>query len=135
MQYGWYNCKMSRAPIAEKEIINLLEKFHLLSAMELLEKMTARRKQVNKTTVYRSLEKLLTKGHICRHSLGSDTLYYELRSDHHDHAVCESCGETSPIACQEKIEKSRLAKGFTPLHHHLTVFGLCKKCSLSSHTT
>ncbi len=106
-----------------------MEKYHLLSAVDILAKLEENKISHNKTTIYRTLEKLLHDGKICRHSLGSDTLYYELRDHHHDHIVCEGCGDISPVDCQEKIEQLTLTEGFTPIHHHLTIFGLCQKCS------
>ncbi|SRR5258708_2720902 len=121
---------MSRTPIAQHEILKTLEKYHLLSAVDILEKLEEDKKSHNKTTIYRILEKLLHTGTICRHSLGSGTLYYELRDHHHDHIVCEGCGNVSLLDCQERIEQVILTKGFTPTHHHLTIFGLCQACSI-----
>lgn len=120
---------MARTPTTEFEITTLLEQHHLLSAVDIMEKLALLKKSVNKTTVYRTLDKLLAKGTICRHSLGSDTLYYELRNDHHDHAVCESCGDVLVIECHDHMRNIKTSRDFTPLHHHVTVFGLCGNCS------
>lgn len=120
---------MPRSPNTQFEIISLLHSSHILSAVEIQQMLHKNGHALNKTTVYRALDKMLVDGEICRHSLGKETLFYELRNHHHDHAVCERCGKVSILKCNESIDAKRPDIGFTPTHHHLTLFGVCKNCS------
>jgi len=111
-------------------LIQLLEKKHFLTAPEILEFLAKKGTTVNKTSVYRNLEKMLTENQVCRHSFGSDKVYYELRSlenEHHDHFVCELCKKIDHLECM--IDRSKLPEGYTLKHHHVTLFGICDACS------
>lgn len=133
MQPSCYNRAMSRAPKTKNAIFALLRHDHILSAVEIQEQLEKKGLVLNKTTIYRALEKMLTEGRLCRHSFGRDKLLYELRDHHHDHAVCESCGKVMVLKCGETIEKQLHQPDFKPSHHHLTVFGTCANCSKITH--
>ncbi len=108
-------------------IIELLHTEHLLSASAIVEKLQVSRPHLNKTSVYRALEKLMSDGQLCRHNLLDNELVYELRGHHHDHFVCTTCGKIMPTECQVHIEPTSAAR-FQVVHHHLTLFGLCADC-------
>jgi Fe2+ or Zn2+ uptake regulation protein len=118
---------LGRKPVTQSHIIQLLSDHHLLSAPSILEKMTSQGHAVNKTSVYRALEKLLASGTICKQIFSEDVLLYELRNSHHDHLVCESCGKVEASPCS--TEKEIIVHNFTVSHHHLTIFGTCADCS------
>lgn len=117
---------MSRNPVLAQEIIALLGREHLLSAPQILEKLKDLDMQYNKTSIYRALDKLLADEKICKQSLGDDTILYELRSNHHDHVVCNNCKKVGVVPCHgdEKIA----INGFTIEHHHTVMFGTCDEC-------
>ncbi|PWU23244.1 hypothetical protein C5B42_03710 [Candidatus Cerribacteria bacterium 'Amazon FNV 2010 28 9'] len=117
---------MARASTTQHEICELLQTHHILSAVDILEKLNHGGKKHNKTTIYRSLEKMLENGTICRHSFETDTLYYELRHAHHDHLICEQCGKVEIAQCAFKAPVT--LNGFSITHHHLTLYGLCSTC-------
>ena len=129
MQLSCYNCKMGRTPTAKQNITSLLERNHMLSAVDIQDQLNEAKLQLNKTTIYRTLDKMLEDGEICRHTLGRDVLLYELRSHHHDHLVCEKCGKVTAIECTLPVPKEM--HGFTVSHHHVTLFGICRVCSKS----
>lgn len=108
------------------EIIQLLSSNHLLTAPELVEKFHAKGRTVNKTSVYRALEKLEVEGVVCKQNLKDNELVYELRENHHDHLVCMNCGKVIAAECQVTINNP--VKDFTIDHHHLTIFGTCSDC-------
>lgn len=81
---------------------------------------------VNKTTVYRALDKLMEEGQICRLSLGENTPVYELRHHHHDHVVCQNCGKVAMVECATEYLPE--VPGFTIDHHQATFFGICQDC-------
>lgn len=118
---------LGRKPVTQHHITELLKQYHLLSAPQILEKMIESGQKVNKTSIYRAIEKLLAAGTICKQILGQDILLYELRDDHHDHLVCESCGKIQAVACTTPTAITEV--DFTVSHHHMTVFGLCADCS------
>ncbi|MCB9813286.1 MAG: transcriptional repressor [Pseudomonadales bacterium] len=118
---------MARVAIIPKEIIELLSSSHILSAFQILEMLKIKGNKYNKTSVYRALEKLLVEGKICKQNFGNDEFKYELRKQHHDHAICDKCKKVISVKCHDRWPKK--VSGFTIDHHHSTLYGLCKDCS------
>lgn len=86
---------------------------------------------VNKTTVYRQIEKLLVKGKILEADFGDGKKRYEVNSGkHHHHLICENCGKLEDIVISEKVLLIQVAKKskFKVKRHNLEFFGLCDKC-------
>ncbi|HEX9817498.1 MAG TPA: transcriptional repressor [Patescibacteria group bacterium] len=110
----------------EDKLMAILKLEHLLSAPEILIKLQTLDQSYNKTSVYRALDRLLTKGILCQHQLADDGLVYELRSGHHDHLQCEVCGRLEVVACALPTPDS--IQGFKLSHHHLTYLGTCPTC-------
>lgn len=83
-------------------------------------------------SVYRSL-KLFCDANICSSfTLADGTNRYELLSeDHHDHIICQSCGDMTEIhspeieALQKKIAADN---GYLLKDHKLELYGLCPLC-------
>ena len=118
--------QLRRSTPLKKEILSLLEKHHLLSAAELLQKLHEKGLTANKTSVYRNLTKFMAEELVCQQSLGNDEFVYELQRDHHDHLQCRSCGLIKEMPCAVKLPAQ--VEGFAVDHHHLTLFGLCRSC-------
>lgn len=118
---------MARQPKTQQHIQQLLLERHTLTGPEIVTALADRGQEVNKTSVYRAIEKMIEAGELCRHSFGTNTPYYEMRDHHHDHAVCENCGKIQVIGCAEHEPE---IPGFLVEHHHATFFGLCAKCQL-----
>jgi|SRR5579859_87450 len=118
--------KTKRATPLKKEILHLLEKYHFLTAPQILEKLHKKGLRVNKTSVYRNLDSFLEDDIICQQSFGGDEFVYELQKNHHDHLCCESCGKVEEVSCRVDIPKK--IDGYTVDHHHLTMYGLCENC-------
>jgi Fe2+ or Zn2+ uptake regulation protein len=116
---------MPRQPLTRQHIIQLLVERHTLTGPEILDALAERGQAVNKTSVYRAIDKMLADGLLCRHSFGSNTPSYELRDHHHDHAVCENCGKVQVVGCA--TEEPQIP-GFAVEHHHATFFGRCAAC-------
>ena len=117
---------MSRTAFLSKHIIELLKKSHLLSATKVINLLANSEKKYNKTSVYRALEKLEIEGKICKESFGESEALYEIREDHHDHAVCTNCDTILKVACHSHFNKK--IPGFHADHHHTTIYGLCDNC-------
>lgn len=118
---------MSRKAVTSANIITLLEKHHLLSAVEILSKLHEKGSSQNKTTIYRALDRLLAEGKVCRQTLGDDVLLYELKEHSHSHIVCERCGEIRSLP--DRMGTVEGIDGFSVTHEHRTVFGICRSCS------
>jgi len=120
---------MSRIAILPNLIIDVLRKSHLLSAKKITQKLSNSGKTFNKTSVYRTLDKLLTDGLICKESFTESEAMYELRKNHHDHAVCTNCEKIISVDCHDEKHQHQKILGFLPDHHHTTIFGLCDSCT------
>jgi Fur family transcriptional regulator, ferric uptake regulator len=86
---------------------------------------------VNKSTVYRTLETLEKNRCIYRSEYMNRTIYHHSDDSHHHHLVCRRCGKT--IECDdilfENVEKLIAGKyGFRIDLNHLVIDGLCDKC-------
>ncbi len=108
-------------------VFDILEKNKLpIDAATLISKL-----KVNKTTVYRQLDKLLDEDKILEVELGDGKKRYEIKSrGHHHHIVCKKCGLIEDLELDEKMLISRLSKktNFKIESHNLEFFGLCINC-------
>lgn len=117
---------MARTAILPKKIVALLEDAHFLSVADIIDGLSNKGKKYNKTSVYRSLDKLLENGVVCKESFGDQEAMYELRKGHHDHAVCTNCEKILSVECHDN--RRRNIPGFQPDHHHTTIYGICDSC-------
>lgn len=120
---------MPSSPTVSNLILGLLSEHHLATAPALLDFLHQQRPGINKTTVYRALETLLTDGKICRQHLTDNHIVYELRDHHHDHIVCTKCGTVDTVACQLHTTE---VNGFLVEHHHVALYGICPTCQEKS---
>lgn len=106
-----------------------------LSAQIILREFGKVYRVVNKTTIYRELERLERVGLIGTVQLGDRTTYYELTiREHHHHLVCLHCEKVEDVDIDEKIflaeeKKVSREKNFVISRHALEFFGLCKMCN------
>ena len=88
---------------------------------------------VSRATLYRTLDILVQNNFIRKLSLGDGRARYEskLDSHHHDHMICNSCGQIIEYVDYE-IEKLQeiVAKkyDFILKSHVHQLFGICKEC-------
>jgi Fur family ferric uptake transcriptional regulator len=105
-----------------------------LSASRILWELQQSGLNVNKTTVYREIDRLESLGMLTRTKLQDRKEYYELASlDHHHHLVCLSCERIEDIDVDEGslmrgVEEWSKKKEFSILKHSLEFFGLCREC-------
>lgn len=88
---------------------------------------------VNKTTVYRQLDKLVKQGLATPLLFSDRTTRYESASrDHHHHLICTRCRRVSEISIPENIENTAgsvaATQKFRIQFHRLEFFGLCADC-------
>lgn len=103
-----------------------------VSVPELVKSAQKKAPSLNKTTVYRTIEKLIKEGAIEPVMLQEGVVHYELKIEdeghHHHHFVCSGCKK---IFCLEGCVKnisSLLPEGFRMEGHELTLRGACKDC-------
>jgi Fur family ferric uptake transcriptional regulator len=103
-----------------------------LSAPELMFLFEKEGEGLNKTTLYRELENLVSLGALQKVQLSLERVSYELANYHHHHFVCESCLSVTEVSFTESIvaevEKKLLQRGNRVLRHTFEFFGLCHKC-------
>lgn len=113
-----------------KHIYEVLGRSEPLTMQELIAALP----QIDKTTVYRTIELFETLGIVQRLQIGWK---YKLElsnayQDHHHHITCVSCGQTVALPENDVIEEQLLTlarqAGFTPQDHQLEVRGLCPAC-------
>jgi Fur family ferric uptake transcriptional regulator len=88
------------------------------------------------TTIYRSLETLLSLNLIQSVDLGDGEKHYETVApgEHHHHLICTSCRNSVHLdqcfieTFSDKVEQRH---GFKVRTHILEIFGLCGKCLLT----
>ncbi len=98
---------------------------------EIHKQVSARFPEVNKSTVYRTLEVLKKLDLVDETDLGGNKLYYHHAEHGHHHLICQNCGKTIEIE-EEAFEplKEMLTSqyGFDPDIRHLAIFGHCAHC-------
>src|SRR5689334_16190737 len=80
----------------------------------------------DRASVHRALTKLTEDGKAQRFELDGRA-WFEERADHHEHVVCEDCGDVAPIpGC---VVREPAVPGFTITGHSVTFSGRCAACS------
>ena len=90
----------------------------------------ARYPNVNKTTVYRTLELMTALGIVAMTHRGGQTEYELLDSPHH-HLICKECGvqiELPDATLNPLREAIGREHGFRPCFDHFALFGVCRDC-------
>lgn len=86
---------------------------------------------VNKTTVYRQIDKLLEDCVISEVNFGDGKKRYELKSlEHHHHLICRKCDKLEDVSFEEKdfLNKIKVRTNFKITDHSLEFFGYCSNC-------
>jgi Fur family ferric uptake transcriptional regulator len=104
-----------------------------LSAKDLLSEFHQEGLKINKTTVYRELDFLLSENIIKEIEFGEGQKRYELEDfKHHHHLICLNCRKVEDIELKTDLQKeeARFLKqnDFKVINHSLEFFGYCKDC-------
>lgn len=107
-----------------------------VSADELTARVRERLPRVSPSTVYRTLNALVSAGLASARAFGDGQTRFEPAGrDHHDHLVCRRCREVVEFR-NDEIERlqdevaDRL--GFEITSHRLELYGTCKACNASA---
>ncbi len=102
-------------------------------ALTLREKLEKKVKKVNKTTVYREIEFLLSEKVLREVDFCDGKKRYEIAGlPHHHHLICEGCDSVEDVMLDNdlvSIEKKIATQSkFKVERHTLEFFGQCAKC-------
>ena len=103
-----------------------------LTADEVFQRLTPMNPALDRSTVYRTLERFRDAGIVSETDLGVGARVYEVLAQHrHHHLICHRCNEMIEMD-DEPIESMRNAirdrYGFEPRIDHLAIWGLCAEC-------
>ena len=103
-----------------------------VSAEELTGRVRQRLAGVSPSTVYRTLNVLVSAGLATARTFGDGHTRFEpARADHHDHLICTTCGRVVEFK-DDEIEKLQAAvargHGFEITTHKLELYGTCQGC-------
>jgi len=89
--------------------------------------------RVSLSTVYRTLDRLRTKGDVTARADAEGEATYMLcePAHHHHHAICGKCGRVEDVDCaamEQFAESLRTLHGFELNGHALEFFGRCRSC-------
>ena len=103
-----------------------------LSAEDVYKALIEAEEEVGLATVYRVLTQFESAGLVMRHHFEGGHSIFELTSvDHHDHIVCNKCGQVEEFfdeLIEEQQEKIAIKYGFKITDHSMYLYGICKNC-------
>jgi Fur family transcriptional regulator, ferric uptake regulator len=104
-----------------------------LSVDDLLHMVQKKRPDIGRTTVYRTL-KLLQEAGLAQELVVQGQTYFEreYNREHHDHFICNSCGEIIEFSNPdiERLQDEVAAQlGFVIEGHRHQIYGQCRRCA------
>jgi Fur family transcriptional regulator, ferric uptake regulator len=106
---------------------------HHLDMKALLERARSRSPRLAMATVYRTMKLLELAGLAEVRDFGRPHALYEVVTGgaHHDHLICEECGEIQEFVSEEiegEQEAAARRAGFILTHHRHELYGRCAAC-------
>jgi Fur family ferric uptake transcriptional regulator len=102
-------------------------------AEEIYNRATLHRRDVDLSTVYRTLERLRDLRILSQTDLGRGYAEYEILTDQpHHHLVCRDCGRVMDLEHSYLAASSEAIRrdfDFEPIFDHFAIFGQCRECS------
>ncbi len=83
------------------------------------------------STVFRAVGRLEAEGVVSRVVIDERRTHYELAGEHHEHLVCDGCGEVEAVPCgllSSWVEQVRRQCGFEVVDHEVVLRGRCRRC-------
>jgi Fe2+ or Zn2+ uptake regulation protein len=110
------------------KILDIIHKYHCgVTAKQIFEKLSW---DLDKTTVYRNVEKLLTQSEIIEDFDKNWEKRYSLHKHHHHHFLCNECWKKINIWCffEKELKKLEREQNITITNHSFLLNGLCDEC-------
>ncbi|MCC6675421.1 MAG: transcriptional repressor [Thermomicrobiales bacterium] len=103
-----------------------------LTADEVFQQLGPTCPALNRSTVYRTLERFRDAGIVSETDLGGGVRVYEVLAGHrHHHLICHQCNdmiEMDDDAVEAMRVLIRARYGFEPRIDHLAIWGICPEC-------
>lgn len=130
----------SYATASRKKILEFLQSNHdrTVTAADIDAYLKENNSEVNVTTIYRYLDKLVKEGTVIKYvaEKGSQTTYQYVEQGHHCeehlHLKCVKCGCIIHLECafmDEISEHIRKDHGFTLQCKNSILYGMCQECA------
>ena len=123
-------CRVTRQRLAILQALCELDGH--ASAEQIHERVAQYQKDVDLSTIYRTLERLRDAHVVSQTDLGRGCAEYEIVTDHpHHHLICQQCGRVTDLDhgyLAPVAGAIRQNFGFCPTFDHFAIFGLCKNC-------
>jgi Fur family ferric uptake transcriptional regulator len=104
-----------------------------LSPAELLRRARAVEPSIGLSTVYRTLRLFIDAGLVRGAHLGAaGQRFARVEGGHHDHLLCEGCGETVELALcpvEPLVGAIETQTAFRVRGHYLELYGTCARCA------
>lgn len=104
-----------------------------LTADEVFQRLGPMSSALNRSTVYRTLERFRDTGLVSETDLGGGVRVFELLAVHrHHHLICRQCNvmiEMDDATVESLRQNIRQRYGFEPQVDHLAIWGLCAACT------
>lgn len=122
-----------RASSVDQIIIEILSNEHAhLTSLQVYKEIRERLPAVNRSTVYRALDRLVNLGKVSVSDMGTGSAVYELLTDGmHHHLVCLMCKQVITIGHEEVkdfFKSVNKKNNFNIITNHLILFGICENC-------
>jgi len=108
------------------------------TSQKIYEELKTKLPAVNRSTVYRSLDRLVCTGKVSVSDIGTGSLVYELvgKGIHH-HLVCRQCQQIILISHEDVkqfFNQVELKSRYNIITNHLILYGICENCLNSGKT-
>lgn len=111
-----------------KDIIDVLKRSDVPLSAELVHQKLDD-STINLSTVYRTIDTLMSANIISKLYLNNLAYYYYNRHEHVHYMVCEDCHKMFEIDCiSEHFRAVAKENNFHMTHHDLVIYGTCKSC-------
>jgi Fur family ferric uptake transcriptional regulator len=125
-----------RNSTVDKLILDLItrEENHI-SSQDIFEHLKPVLPAVNRSTIYRALDRLVKSGQVSVSDLGTGSMLYQhIGGEIHHHLVCQKCQKISTLS-HDIVEKFfsdiQLSSHFKIATKHLILYGVCPNCQQS----
>jgi Fur family transcriptional regulator, ferric uptake regulator len=115
-----------------KIILDLIhERGEHITAEEIINFVQKKMPEVNKSTIYRTLELLGKAGCVYKSESGNEIVFHHAAEGCHYHVICQKCGKTADIEedlFQSVEDTLKEEYGFLVNFKHIVIQGLCENC-------
>jgi len=104
---------------------------HHPTAEEVFFAVKSKLPRISLATVYKNLEALVKCGAVSKLSYGDAAARYDIRTDHHYHTRCLSCGKIWDLDVQggsQLLAQVKPQAGFEVKDYRLELLGYCREC-------